>query len=49
VAFNECTLTSPPGEKWVSTDGKKLSFTADTKDQQGKDRQLLYVFDRTGS
>jgi hypothetical protein len=37
------------GEKWVSADGKKLSFTVDTKDQQGKDLQLLYVFDRTGS
>jgi hypothetical protein len=37
------------GEKWVSADGKKMSFTVDTKDQQGKDVQFLYVFDRTGS
>jgi len=37
------------GEKWVSADGKKMSFTVDTKDQQGKDVQYLYVFDRTGS
>ena len=37
------------GEKWVSADGKKLSFTVDTKDDKGKDVQLLYVFDRTGS
>ena len=37
------------GEKWVSADGKKMSFTLDTRDQQGKDVQYLYVFDRTGS
>ena len=37
------------GEKWVSADGKKMSFTLDTKDPQGKDVQFLYVFDRTGS
>jgi hypothetical protein len=37
------------GEKWVSADGKKLSFTLDTKDEQGKAVQYLYVFDRTGS
>ena len=36
------------GERWVSADGKKMSFTVDTKDQQGKDVQYLYVFDRTG-
>ena len=37
------------GEKWVSIDGKKLSFTVDTKNEQGKDVQYLYVFDRTGT
>lgn len=37
------------GEKWVSADGKKMSFTLDTKDEHGKDVQFLYVFDRTGS
>jgi hypothetical protein len=36
------------GEKWVSADGKRLSFTADTKDIHGKAVQYLYVFDRTG-
>jgi len=36
------------GEKWVSADGKKLSFTVDTKNEQGKDVQYLYIFDRTG-
>ena len=36
------------GEKWVSRDGKRLSFTADAKDQQGHPIQYLYVFDRTG-
>jgi hypothetical protein len=36
------------GERWVSADGKKMAFTVDTKDQQGKDVQYLYVFDRTG-
>ena len=36
------------GEKWVSIDGKKLSFTVDMKNEQGKDVQYLYVFDRTG-
>ena len=36
------------GDKWVSADGKKLSFTVDTKNEQGKDVQYLYVFDRTG-
>lgn len=37
------------GERWVSADGKRMSFTLDTKDPQGKDVQFLYVFDRTGS
>jgi hypothetical protein len=37
------------GEKWVSKDGNKLSFTVDARDNQGKGIQYLYVFDRTGS
>ena len=37
------------GEKWVSADGKKMSFTVDAQDEQGKAVQYLYVFDRTGS
>jgi hypothetical protein len=37
------------GEKWVSGDGKKMSFTVDAKDGEGKPIQSLYVFDRTGS
>jgi hypothetical protein len=37
------------GEKWVSKDGKLLSFTVDVTDSQGKKVQFLYVFDRTGS
>lgn len=37
------------GEKWVSADGKKMSFTVDTKDEKGNAVQYLYVFDRTGS
>ena len=36
------------GEKWVSADGKKLSFTVNARNEQGTDVQLLYVFDRTG-
>jgi hypothetical protein len=36
------------GEKWVSKDGKQLSFTVDTKNAQDKQVQYLYVFDRTG-
>jgi hypothetical protein len=36
------------GERWVSADGRRMQFTLDTKDQQGKDVQFLYVFDRTG-
>jgi hypothetical protein len=36
------------GEKWVSADGKRLSFTVDMKDGPGKTAQYLYVFDRTG-
>lgn len=37
------------GERWVSSDGRTMSFTLDMKDQQGKDVQYLYVFDRTGT
>jgi hypothetical protein len=37
------------GEKWVSKDGKRLSFTVDTTNNQGQKVQQLYVFDRTGS
>jgi hypothetical protein len=37
------------GEKWVSQDGKRMSFTLDTKDDQGRNVQYMYVFDRTGS
>jgi hypothetical protein len=36
------------GEKWVSLDGKTMSFTVETKNNQGKDAEYLYVFDRTG-
>jgi hypothetical protein len=36
------------GDKWVSQDGKHLSFTVDTRNGQGKKVQYLYVFDRTG-
>jgi hypothetical protein len=36
------------GEKWVSKDGKRLSFTVDAKDERGRPIQYLYVFDRTG-
>lgn len=36
------------GQKWVSGDGKRLSFTVDAKDEQGRAIQHLYVFDRTG-
>jgi hypothetical protein len=37
------------GDKWVSKDGKQLSFTVDATDAQGKQIQFLYVFDRTGT
>ncbi len=36
------------GEKWVSGDGKQLSFTVDASDPKGNKVQYLYVFDRTG-
>ncbi|MEO8306827.1 MAG: hypothetical protein ABI616_02150 [Pseudomonadota bacterium] len=37
------------GEKWVSADGKKMSFTVYAKDDSGKEVQSLFVFDRTGT
>jgi hypothetical protein len=36
------------GDKWVSKDGKLLSFTVDATDPKGNKVQFLYVFDRTG-
>jgi hypothetical protein len=36
------------GDKWVSKDGKLLSFTVDATDRKGNKVQFLYVFDRTG-
>jgi len=37
------------GAKWVSEDGNTMSFTLDTKNDQGGNVEYLYVFDRTGS
>jgi|KBSMisStandDraft_5_1062788.scaffolds.fasta_scaffold76672_1 hypothetical protein len=34
------------GRKWISPDGRTLSFTADSKDAQGQAVTFLYVFDR---
>ena len=34
------------GRKWVSPDGRTLSFTADSKNAQGQAVSFLYVFDR---
>lgn len=34
------------GKKWVSEDGKTLSFTADGKNAKGEDVVYLFVFDR---
>ena len=34
------------GRKWVSPDGRTLSFTADTRNAQGQPVTLLFVFDR---
>jgi len=36
------------GEKWVSADGQRLSFSLDAADPQGHPFHYLYVFDRTG-
>lgn len=37
------------GERWVSKDGKTMSFTVDGTDRDGKPApQQLFVFDRTG-
>ncbi len=40
--------TISSGDKWVSKDGKQLSFTVDVTDPKGYKHQFLYVFDRTG-
>ncbi len=37
------------GDKWVSKDGKQLSFTVDITDPKGNKAQFLYIFDRTGT
>jgi opacity protein-like surface antigen len=34
------------GKKWVSEDGKTLSFTVRAKNQKGEDVEYLFVFDR---
>ena len=34
------------GRKWVSEDGRTLSFTVHVKNPQGEDLEFLYVFDR---
>jgi hypothetical protein len=36
------------GDKWVSGDGRQLSFTVDAQTPSGQKVQYLYVFDRTG-
>ena len=36
------------GRKWVSADGKRLSFTQQATDEQGEKVEYLFVFDRTG-
>ncbi|HVS25371.1 MAG TPA: hypothetical protein VMU03_16715 [Gammaproteobacteria bacterium] len=42
--FDGRIITS--GKKWVSTDGKTLSFTSKVKNAEGKELEFLYVFDR---
>ena len=34
------------GKKWVSADGKTLSFTADYTNDRGESQSFLFVFDR---
>jgi len=34
------------GRKWVSADGKTLSFTVDVTDAKGEPLSFLFVFDR---
>jgi len=34
------------GKKWVSDDGRTLSFTSNAKNQKGEDVVYLFVFDR---
>jgi hypothetical protein len=36
------------GERWVSRDGKTMSFTVGPTDNNDPAAQQLYVFDRTG-
>ena len=37
------------GRKWVSADGKTLSFTVDVTTRDGQPLSFLFVFDRTGT
>jgi len=37
------------GRKWVSADGKTLSFTSEGSGADGRRVEYLFVFDRTGS
>ena len=37
------------GERWVSKDGKTMSFTVNSPDKDGKAIQQLFVFDRAGN
>jgi hypothetical protein len=37
------------GRKWVSADGKTLSFTAEAANARGEPVSFLFVFDRQGS
>ncbi len=34
------------GKKWVSADGRTLSFTQGSKNQRGEETEFLFVFDR---
>ena len=37
------------GRKWVSADGKTLSFTAEATNSRGEAQTFLFVFDRQGA